>query len=115
MLNLQVTNGKKTGFIGHDKIYIGRINKTYNLPSSLLQNKFTIGRDGNRQEVVEKYRQWLWSEVKKKDEVFNELVRIVKKVKAGEKLELVCWCKPYNCHGDIVKRCINWMIKENIV
>jgi hypothetical protein len=48
-------------------------------------------------------------------EVFNELVRIGQKVKVGEKVELVCWCKPYSCHGDIIKRCINWMIKENIV
>ncbi|MGB5769421.1 MAG: DUF4326 domain-containing protein [Crocosphaera sp.] len=115
MLTLQVINGKKTGFIGNNKIYVGRRNRTYNLQGSLLQNKFGIGRDGNREEVVEKYRQWLWSEVKKKGEVFNELIRIGKKVKAGEKVELVCWCKPYSCHGDIIKRCINWMIKENIV
>jgi hypothetical protein len=112
---LDVINGKVNGFVGSSKIYIGRGNKSYGVVSSVLQNRFKIDRDGNRDEVVEKYRKWLWVEVNKKGEVFDELVRIAKKVKMGEKVELVCWCKPLKCHGDVVKSCIEWMIRENMV
>lgn len=109
---IEVGNGKKVGFVGKDKIYIGR--KSYAQKGSLLANKFKIGRDGNRDEVVEKYRRWLWNEYKKKGEVYKELWRIANKVKKGEKVQLMCWCAPYKCHGDVVKRCIEWMIRDVI-
>jgi hypothetical protein len=111
----RVINGKVSGFRGSSKIYIGRANKSYNLPASILQNKFAIGKDSSREEVIEKYRKWLWDEVQKRAEVFEELVRIARQVKAGESVQLVCWCKPLKCHGDVVKRCVEWMIREGIV
>lgn len=110
---LRVLNGKKVGFVGKDKIYIGR--KCYGLEGSVLRNEFVIGQDGNREEVIEKYRKWLWIEWKKKGEVYEELMRIGKLVKEGKNVELVCWCKPLGCHGDVVKKCVEWMIKEEIV
>lgn len=110
---LRVLNGKKVGFIGEHKIYIGR--NGYGLNGSILANKFLIGRDGNRDEVIEKYRQWLWIEWNKKGKVYNELVRICNLVKEGKNIELVCWCKPLSCHGDVVKKCVEWMIKENLI
>lgn len=108
-----VLNGKKDGFVGENKIYIGR--KGYGLNGSVLANKFVIGKDGNREEVVEKYRRWLWIEFNKKGKVYEELIRIANLVKKGENVELVCWCKPLSCHGDIVKKCVEWMIKEGVV
>lgn len=111
----QVINGKHSGFIGNSKIYIGRPNKTYLLKGSVLQNPFAIGRDGDREEVIVKYRQWLWREVQKRGEVFDELVQIANRVKNGEAVQLACWCKPLKCHGDVVKACVEWMIREGIV
>ncbi|MDV3002444.1 MAG: hypothetical protein N5P05_004099 (plasmid) [Chroococcopsis gigantea SAG 12.99] len=112
---IKVVNGKKAGFVGKDKIYIGRSNSFYNLKASVLMNKFVIGKDGNREEVIEKYKKWLWMEFKKGGEVYEELVRIGKKVKEGESVELVCYCVPMGCHGNVVKRCIEWMIKDGLV
>jgi hypothetical protein len=112
---IKVINGKIDGFIGKDKIYIGRKNFYYGLEESVLRNIFKIGVDGNRNEVIEKYRKWLWIEFNKKGLVYNELIKIGRKVKNGEKIELVCYCKPLGCHGDIVKNCIEWMIKENLI
>lgn len=109
---IKVTNGKFDGFIGQNKIYIGRKNKYYGLKESVLGNQFVIGQDGNRNEVIKKYRKWLCEEVKKKGAVYKELMRIVKKVKKGENVELVCWCKPFICHGDILKKYLEWMLKE---
>lgn len=107
---LKVVNGKKVGFLGINKIYIGR--NSYVSKGSVLNNNFKIGQDGNRNEVVEKYRKWLWQEYKKKGEVYQELVRIKNKVIKGEEVELVCWCSPQKCHGDVVKNCVEWMIES---
>ena len=113
MFNLSVVNGKVVGFDGKGKVYIGR--GSYGKKGSVLGNKFVVGKDGNRNEVVEKYRKWLWVEFKKKSKVYEELVRIGRKVKNGEKVDLVCWCAPKRCHGDVVRNCIKWMIKDGLV
>lgn len=94
-----------------NEYYIGR--NFGNLEGSVLGNKFKINRDGDRKEVIEKYRKWLWKEVKKKEgKVWNELMMLVKEVKAGKDIYLSCWCKPLECHGDVIKSCIEWLIKE---
>jgi hypothetical protein len=64
-------------------IYIGRPTK--------WGNPFKIGRDGNREEVLEKYRKYLESNKKLLADVF---------VLKGKTLG--CWCKPKACHGDIL-------------
>jgi len=84
--------------------YIGR--------PSILGNPFVIGKDGSRDEVIEKYRRWLWDEFKRGGKVRDELERLCKKVKDGNELVLMCWCWPLRCHGDVIKRCIDWMILE---
>jgi len=35
---IRVINGKTNGFLGNDKIYIGRENKTYGVEESVLKN-----------------------------------------------------------------------------
>lgn len=109
---LKVINGKKDGFIGEHKIYIGRRSQYH--PGSILQNKFKIGVDGTRAQVVTKYRRWLWDEFNKKGAVYKELMAISKRVANNEYLELVCWCKPKDCHGDIIKRCVIWVIENKL-
>jgi hypothetical protein len=62
---LKVVNGKTHGFFGRNKLYIGRTNKAYHLKESILHNQFVIGKDGDRNEVITKYHQWLKTEVKR--------------------------------------------------
>ena len=70
---------------------------------SVLGNKFYIGRDGSRDEVIEKYKVWLYEKIEIKDEmVMKELNRLMNIVKR-KKLVLVCYCAPLRCHGDIIK------------
>lgn len=97
-----VVNRKR--FEGED-VYIGR--------PSVLGNPFAIGKDGDRAEVIRKYRGWLWEQVKARGKVFAELVRIKRMSECGD-VYLVCWCKPEACHGDVVKLCIAWMSAEGI-
>lgn len=59
-------------------------------------NPFIIGKDGTREEVIAKYR----------DYFRNRLLKDPACRAAVEKLRdriLGCWCKPEACHGDIIK------------
>lgn len=68
-------------------IYIGRPSK--------WGNPFSIGRDGTREEVIEKYSKWI---VKQK--------RLITALKYLRGRVLGCWCKPESCHGDILVKLI---------
>lgn len=85
-------------------VYIGR--------PSLLGNPFRIGEHGTRDEVIERYRDWLWRQIKLRGNVYRELRRLAAIAKQGD-LVLVCWCKQPDrnvaCHGDVLKSSILWM------
>lgn len=65
-------------------VYIGRPSK--------WGNPFAIGPDGNRAEVILKYREWLESHPDRIAQAKREL--------AGK--DLVCFCAPQACHGDVL-------------
>lgn len=58
-------------------------------------NPFVIDKDNNRKEVLKKYRNWI---VKQKT-LLSDLKELKGKI-------LGCWCKPKDCHGDILKELI---------
>jgi hypothetical protein len=64
-------------------VYIGR--------PSRWGNPFRIGPDGNREQVIEKFREFCRKN--------PELVGRAKKELRGKRLG--CWCKPLACHGDV--------------
>ncbi len=53
---------------------------------------FAIGKDGSREEVMEKYREYLRKR--------PDLLRAIPGELSGK--VLVCWCWPEPCHGDIL-------------
>ena len=59
-------------------------------------NPFEIGPDGNRAEVIEKYRAWILTQ----PELLSQLDELKGKV-------LGCWCSPLPCHGDVLVELIN--------
>lgn len=69
-------------------IYIGRPSK--------WGNPFLIGRDGTREEVIEKYRQWILTQ----PQLMNDLKELKNKT-------LGCWCRPLLCHGDVLVELVN--------
>lgn len=66
-------------------VYIGRPSK--------WGNPFAIGRDGTREEVIDKYRTWLLGQ----PELLAALPELKGKV-------LGCWCAPQACHGDVLAK-----------
>jgi hypothetical protein len=87
--------------------YIGRSGKGMYSP---LGNPFSIGRDGTREEVVEKYRIWLWDHIQKDTfKIMFDLKLLLKYSKKYSKVVLICFCAPELCHGDVLVKCIKWM------
>jgi hypothetical protein len=112
---VEILNGKITGFIGEDKLYIGRTNRYYNLKDSPLANPFNIGSKFTRESSIENYKYWLFNSYKNKTAPsYKELIRLLNLYKENKNLKLVCWCAPKVCHGDIIKQFLDWMVINNI-
>lgn len=75
-------------------VYIGRPSK--------WGNPFKIGKDGTREEVIEKYRNYILMN----NDLLNSLSELKDKV-------LGCWCYPEPCHGDVLIELLN-NLKENL-
>jgi len=87
-------------------LYVGRPN--------VLGNPFKIGQDGDRNQVISKYRKWLWEQIKNNNElIIRELKRLGKMSAEGKTVGLVCWCYPLQCHAEIIARAAEWMIKQD--
>lgn len=65
-------------------VYIGR--------PSVWGNPFFIGVDGNREDVIRKYKWWLLNNKALCERARRELKDRV----------LGCWCSPEPCHGDVL-------------
>ena len=74
----------------HRSTSVVRIDRT-----SRFGNPFYIGKDGNREEVIEKYEQYFYKRIDQ-DRKFRWAVAALKG------LTLACWCTPLPCHGDII-------------
>ena len=68
-------------------------------------NPFIIGRDGTREEVIEKYRLDLW------DKIRNGSIPLKKLADLHDR-DLVCCCKPKPCHGDVLAQAAVWAHKH---
>ena len=84
---------------GVARVYVGR--------PSPLGNPFVLGRDGDRDTVVAKYRRWLHANLDN-PEVKRALHDLLYQARQGP-LELVCWCAPQACHADVIRRCLQWL------
>jgi hypothetical protein len=73
-------------------VYVGRAMSRYNLLASKWGNPFKIGRDGTREEVIQKYSEYIVPRI-----LDGEL-----DIKELEGKDLVCWCAPLPCHGDVL-------------
>jgi len=78
-------------------IYIGR--------PGPLGNPFIVGRNGSLDEVMEKYEKYLPSGIKSSKKMAEAFERIKKAAKEGD-VNLICWCVPKKCHGNIIKRMV---------
>jgi hypothetical protein len=102
MLGRLLVESSGTTVVHHRKqpydVYIGRPSK--------WGNPFEGGKDGSREQVIQKYREWILTQ----PDLLNSLGELQGK-------RLGCWCKPKACHGDVlVELCdglklFNWNIE----
>jgi hypothetical protein len=76
-------------------VYIGRPSK--------WGNPFKIGSDGTRAEVIAKYKAWLWQKMQANEITLDDLLTLRGKT-------LGCYCKPNDCHGDVIMAAVKWAV-----
>lgn len=62
-------------------------------------NPYVIGIDGDRDEVIAKYRAWFNAKVQTDPQFRREVESLRGKT-------LGCFCKPQACHGDVI---VEWL------
>lgn len=113
-MSITVINGKIHGFTGEDTIYIGRNYPKLGLSLHPLANPFRIGPDGDRQTVLAKYKQWLWEAIQQKKAGYFMLLDLAQRSQRKD-LKLACFCKPADCHGDVIVAAIDYLTKEGLL
>jgi len=82
---------KRMGDAPQGAVYVGR--------PGPWGNPFTIGRDGTRAEVIEKYERWLTEGPGRR-----RLEQARQELKGRD---LVCWCHPLACHAQVLMEHVN--------
>ena len=67
--------------------------------ASVFGNPFVIGKDGDRSEVIAKYREYFLNRVAEDDYFRARVLEL-------DGQNLACWCAPQDCHADVI---IGWL------
>ena len=78
--------------------YVGRPTKFGN-PFSHMEETSALYKAKNRQEAVEKFKEWIFE---KEQDGLRERIKIELRGK-----DLVCFCKPLCCHADVILEIAN--------
>jgi hypothetical protein len=96
----------------NDDVYIGRGSILGN-PYSHLENTKAEFKVINRKTAIDSYNVYIKQKINNKDKnILNELNKIYVKAMQGN-VNLVCYCKPLPCHGNIIKKIIEERLKLN--
>ena len=80
-------------------VYIGR--------GSLYGNPFVIGEDGDRNQVIRKYRVYLWNRIRLGKTSISDVLSL-------EGKRLGCFCSPKPCHGDVLVNAFNFFKEKEL-
>ncbi len=64
-------------------------------------NRWHVGQDGTREEVIARYRVDLWRLIQSGEVSLEELAEL-------DGCWLACWCEPLPCHGNVLARAAAW-------
>lgn len=95
---MRVVNLKNSSY----DVYIGRENKTYNLPHSKWANPYNL-KDYSLEDSLKLYEEYI-----RTSNLYNSLDELKDQT-------LGCWCKPKKCHGDVLialynEKLLNYLI-----
>lgn len=86
--------------------YIGRKMPHLGLKQSKFANPFKLSPEEPRGATIERYRLWLWQQIKDGKITIEDLLAL-------EGRDLVCFCKPQPCHGDVIESAVKWAREFN--
>ena len=93
-----------------ENIYIGRHGRVpianegvFPYKASIWANIYTIGPNGDRDEVLCKYKRYIIKKIVN-EKLYEELDELNDK-------RLGCWCKPEACHGDVLVHILKYYNK----
>lgn len=95
--------------------YIGRGSNLGN-PYTHIKHKKTKAEYvcDTREEAISAYRGWIQDKIDKQDvNVFNSLGEIINILEKHNEINLICFCTPKECHGDILKEIIEKIFNTN--
>ena len=85
-----------------EHVYIGRaVRFVAGCTASKWANPFMVGKDGDRAQVLAKFRAYLLA----RPDLLADLPELTGKT-------LFCWCKPDACHGDVLAELAEEAAKE---
>lgn len=91
---MAVLNKHKSG-IPTGAVYIGR--------GSKWGNPFVMKSESMRDEVCDKYKEYLWQQIKDGKVSLSDLAALNNK-------DLVCFCAPKRCHGNVLESAAKWAV-----
>lgn len=115
MNNINVVNKANQAPTDRD-FYVGR--------GSILGNPYTskeliktnaLYKTASKEEAIERYESALRLRINLKERsVLNEFNKMLKALEEGD-INLVCYCAPNPCHGDVIKRILNGMYVKKLM
>jgi hypothetical protein len=99
IVNIRDYKGSITSAIKAGVIYCGR--------PSPLGNPFKVDTEEKRKEAIDKYRSWLYTQLRSGN---TKVISALEELK--EDSVLGCWCKPLDCHCDIIIKAWYWWKTE---
>lgn len=105
-MNVRVVSKRRGGTTAHANEVVVNIARP-----SVLGNPFFMRDESQREDVINKYREWLRYQFGKRTPARAAVEALAARVKAGEHIALQCWCAPCACHGDVIIEAIKGINK----
>lgn len=102
-MDIKVVNRHTHTPTAHD-VYIGRGSGLGN-PFSSKPSAYDVTRVSTRESAIERYEDWLSTQLKdRSSDAFHAFRKALSALRAHGAVNLVCYCAPKPCHGDVVQR-----------
>jgi len=107
---ITVVNKYKHEPTDHD-VYIGR-GSVFGNPYSHLDSSHHIYKVDTREEAIRQFKIYFDREATEGTRLYNQLMELKEKAE-NEDINLVCFCKPKACHGDVIKKWLDNKLKKD--
>lgn len=85
-------------FVGRESSFKKAPENSFNL--SILGNPFPMNGKEDRDNVCEKYKEWLIESYQSNPQIFKIINKLAKCYKSEKQYTLLCFCYPRRCHAN---------------